>query len=60
MSAATAASLDKEKTTVSGTVLLAQLMQPDAVFQLERLRKYIASPDHDPVAYLQMTHRGRL
>jgi hypothetical protein len=60
LSAATAASLDKEKTTASGKVLLAQLTQPDAVFQLERLRKYIASPDHDPIAYLEMAHSGRL
>ena len=60
LSATTAASLDKEKTTASGTVLLAQLTQPDAVFQLERLRKYIASPDHDPIAYLEMAHSGRL
>ena len=43
----------------AGKLLITQLTKPDALFQLERLSKYRASADYDPVSFLEMAHSGR-
>ena len=55
----TNSSVDGDKTTASGKLLLAQLTRPDAIAFLARLAEYRAAPDFDPVTYLEMAHMGR-